>query len=203
MDYSKIVPQEQITKTVEALIANGMNALVVENGKEAKAKVLELIPKGSEIMDMTSETLRTIGVVDAISNSKDYNVLKPKMYSMDRKTQGREMNQMGAAHDYTIGSVHAITEKGSVFIASGTGSQLPAYAYSSDHVIWVVGAQKLVKDEEEAMKRIYSYVLPLESERARKAYGVPGSNVNKMLIINREGVPNRITVIIVKESLGF
>jgi len=46
-------------------------------------------------------------------------------------------------------------------------------------------------------------VLPLESERARKAYGVPGSFVSKLLIINKEIFPDRATVIIVKESLGF
>ena len=53
------------------------------------------------------------------------------------------------------------------------------------------------------MKRIYEYVLPKESERARKAYGVAGSNVSKLLIINRENKPNRITLIFVKEVLGY
>ena len=45
--------------------------------------------------------------------------------------------------------------------------------------------------------------LPLESERAHKAYGVPGSAVNKMLVVNREVTPGRITLIFVNEKLGF
>jgi hypothetical protein len=56
---------------------------------------------------------------------------------------------------------------------------------------------------DEAFKRIYDYVLPLESERAKKAYGVPGSNVSKLFILNKEVTPGRITVILVKEALGF
>lgn len=99
--------------------------------------------------------------------------------------------------------MHAVTEDGKIVIASNTGSQLGAYAYGSQHVIWVVGAQKIVPNIDQAIKRIYDYVLPLESERAHKAYGVEGSAVNKMLIVNAEGTPDRVTVIFIKESIGF
>lgn len=54
-----------------------------------------------------------------------------------------------------------------------------------------------------AFTRINEYILPLESERAKKAYGVERSNVSKLLIINKEVKPERIQVIIVKEDLGF
>lgn len=56
------------------------------------------------------------------------------------------------------------------------------------------------------MKRIYDYILPLETKRARKAYGLPDtfhSNVSKILIVTKEVTPNRITIIFVKEKLGF
>ena len=121
---------------------------------------------------------------------------------MDQKIQGAEMKKLGAAPEWAIGSVHAVTEDGKVVVASATGSQLPAYAYGSLHVLWIVGAQKIVKDMNEATKRVYEYVLPLESERAMKAYGM-GSNVNKELIFNKEVTPGRITMIIVKEKIGF
>ncbi len=114
------------------------------------------------------------------------------------------MQKLGAAPEYVIGSVHTVTEDGHVLIiASASGSQLPAYVYAAEHVIWVVGTQKIVKNIEEGMKRIYKYVLPLESARAHKAYGVPGSSVNKLLIVNKEPVPNRITIILVQQPLGF
>lgn len=54
-----------------------------------------------------------------------------------------------------------------------------------------------------ALKRINEYVLPLESERVKIAYGMDKSNVSKLLVINKEIAPDRITVILVKEKLGF
>lgn len=128
--------------------------------------------------------------------------MRKKFATMDAKTQGLEMKKLGAAPEWAIGSVHAVTEGGKVVVVSATGSQLPAYAYGSSHVIWVVGSQKIVKDLDEAAKRIYEYVLPKESERAMKAYGM-ASSVNKRLIIDKEATPDRITMIIVKEKLGF
>ena len=154
-------------------------------------------------MTMTSETLRETGIEELVNVSGEYQSLKNQLYSMDRATQSREMQTLGAAPEYAIGSVHAVTTHGELIIASNSGSQLPAYAYGADHVIWVVGSQKIVNDISEGMKRIEDYVLPLESERARKAYGVPGSNISKLLIIKREVNPTRATVIIVKELLGY
>jgi hypothetical protein len=113
------------------------------------------------------------------------------------------MQMMGAVPQIALGSVHAVTEEGQLVIASNTGSQLGAYAYGSEKVVWVVGTQKIVKNLDEAMKRIYEYVLPLESERVKKAYGMERSNVSKLLIINKEVKPGRAVVVLVKESLGF
>ncbi|MEK7064726.1 MAG: LUD domain-containing protein [Patescibacteria group bacterium] len=90
-----------------------------------------------------------------------------------------------------------------VVMASNSGSQLPAYAYGAGKVIWVVGVQKITANLDAALKRIYEYVLPLESERVKIAYGMDRSNVSKLLVINKEIVPQRITMILVKERLGF
>src|SRR3989344_6159517 len=189
MQYNIIPSDEIIQKAIASLKNNGIEAMVVENGEAAKAKALELIPAQSEVMNMTSVTLETIGIPKELNESGKYNSVRNQ--------------KLGAAPVYAIGSVHAVTQEGQVVIASNTGSQLPAYAYGAAKVIWVVGAQKIVKDLDAAFKRIYEYVLPLESERARKAYGVEGSNVSKLLIVNKEIAPNRITIIFVKEVLGF
>lgn len=121
---------------------------------------------------------------------------------MDRKTQGVQMNQLGGAPEWVIGSVHAVTEDGAVFVASNSGSQLGAYAYGAQKVIWVIGTQKIVKNRDEAFRRLSEYSLPLEDERAQKAYGVH-SGVSKILMVNKETQPGRITAILVKEKLGF
>ena len=204
MNWDTVANEESLNKTVEALNANGVTAIVVESGEDAKAKVLELIPEGVEVMTMTSKTLEAIGVDTVINESGKYDAVMPKLYSMNRQTDGIAMQKLGSAPEYAIGSVHAVTEDGKVVVASGTGSQLPAYAYGSAHVVWVVGAQKIVKNLDDAMTRIYEYVLPLESERANKAYNITtGSYVSKVLIFNKEITPSRITMILVKEKLGF
>jgi hypothetical protein len=65
-----------------------------------------------------------------------------------------------------------------------------------------VGAQKIVKDVNEGIQRIQEHVLPLEEEHMQSLYKV-GTAVSKLLIINKEIRPGRITMIIVKEQLGF
>lgn len=203
--WNELADQKSINKAVLALKANGMEAFVAQDGFGAKQKVYELIPKGSEVMVMTSETLRTLGLEKEINESGDFQAVKPKLNQMDA-SKAREKKRFGAAAEYSIGSVHAVTEDGKVIIASNTGSQMPGYAYGSDKVVWVVGAQKIVKDMDEGLKRIYEYVLPLETQRARKAYNLPdawSSNVSKLLVFNKEIQPDRIKIIIIKEVVGF
>lgn len=193
--FNQIASDDAINKTIEALKANGMDAMVVANKAEAKRKLFEIIPRGAEIMNNTSVTMDTIGATEEILNSGRYNPVRSKL---------KEQKALGTMAQWATGSVHALTQEGSLMIASNTGSQLGSEAYGSSHVVFVVGAQKIVKDQAEGLKRIYEYVLPRESERANKAYNITtGSFVSKMLIINREVKPGRIHVIIVKETLGF
>jgi hypothetical protein len=112
------------------------------------------------------------------------------------------MRKIGAAPEVKVGSVHAITDHGEALVGSGTGSQLGPYAYSAAKVIWVVGAQKLVTDVEEGLRRLREYSHPREDARMRALYGSP-SSLNKILIVNREPVPERTTVILVNEEVGY
>lgn len=202
--WNTLADRQSLEKAVEALQKNGFNPIVVETAEEAKEKALSLIPKGAEIMTMTSETLRALGLEQHINTSGEYDAVKPKLYAMDRATQGKEIRKMGTAPDFAIGSVHAVTEDGHALIASRTGSQIPGYAYGAGKVIWIVGTQKIVKDVDEGKKRIFDYVLSLESERANKAYNMTGgSKVTKLLTYFEEELPQRIILILVKESLGF
>lgn len=202
-EFGNLASEESIENAKKALAENGFTVFVAENGADAKEKVLSLIPQGASVMDMTSETLNAIGIPQEINESGKYVSLRNKLNSMDGETQVREKLELGAAPEWTVGSVHAVTEDGKIVVASNTGSQLPAYSYGSSHVIWVVGTQKIVEDLDDAMKRVYEYVLPLESVRVQKAYGMPNSFVSKLLIISREITPGRLTVVFVKEKLGF
>lgn len=200
--FNVLAGEQSIKNAAMALEENGIKVSIVENSEQAKMKILETIPEGSEIMTMTSVTLDSIGVSEELNENDKFRSVRKMLTSMSKETQGNEMQKMGSAPDWVIGSVHAVTEDGKIIIASATGSQLPAYVYGSSNVIWVVGAQKIVKDIQEGMRRVHEYAFPLENERALKAYGV-GSGVNKILIINKEVSVGRIHLIIVKEKLGF
>jgi hypothetical protein len=201
-EFSKLANDEQIQRTAKALEANNIHTLIAENSEEAKRLFFELLPEGSEIFLGASVTLETLGIKDEIDKSGRYDAIRPKMFAMNRETQGREIRKLGGAPDYAAGSVHAVTEDGHVLIASNTGSQLGPYASSAGKVIWVVGAQKIVRDLNEGLRRIQEYTYPLEEEHMQQLYGV-GTNINKVLILNAELRPNRITMIIVKEELGY
>ena len=200
--FSELASDTQIERVVHALEANGIHAIIAENGEEARRIFFELIPEGAEVFLGASVTLETLGIKDEIDTSGRYEALRPKMFAMDRATQGREIRKLGGAPDYAAGSVHAVTEDGQVLIASNTGSQLGPYASGAGHVIWVVGTQKIVKDLNEGFRRIYEYDLPLETEHMRQLYNA-ATSVNKVLVVNREIRPNRTTMILVKEEVGY
>src|SRR4029077_12556460 len=201
-EFGVLASDARLGAAAEALERNGFRALVVGTGQEARLKVRELLPDRAEVFNNTSRTLESIGVAEDIERSGRYQALRLRLYQMDREMQGREMRRLGAAPDYVVGSVHAVTEDGSLVIASASGSQLGPLASGAGHVILVIGGQKIVPDLTTGLRRIHQYCFPLEDRRARDAYGVP-SGVNNILIINRAIMPARISAVVVRQSIGF
>lgn len=200
MAYARLASAEQIERAAKALEANGIRVIIAANGAEATAKVFETIPAGAEVFTATSRTLDSLGIPAGVDQR--YNSVRVKLATLNPQTQMREMIKLGAVPEYIVGSVHAVTEDGTVVIASNTGSQLAGYAASAAHVVWVVGAQKIVPNLDEALRRVREYTYPLEDERTLQAYGM-NSSISKWLLVHREVMPGRTTMIIVKENLGF
>jgi L-lactate utilization protein LutC len=201
-EFTRLATDERIQTAVKALEANNIHTTVVENGEEAKKLVLQLIPPDAEVYANISKTLEKIGITEEIDKSGHYDAVRPKVLALDRKTQADEIRILRSRPAYIVGSVQAITEDGQILTASNGGSQVAPYAYGASKVILVVGAQKIVKDLNEGFRRIKEYSYPLEDARLRATLGVP-SAIGKILVIDREVVPGRITVILVKEELGF
>ena len=201
-EFARLATDEQIERTASALEANNIHTLIAEDGVEARRLFFELVPEGAEVFLGSSVTLEILGITEEIDKSGRFDALRPKMFAMNRETQGREIRKLTGAPDYAAGSVHAVTEDGRVLIASNTGSQLGPYASGAGKVIWIVGSQKIVKDLNEGFRRLEEHVLPLEEAHMQDLYRM-STNVSKILIVNREIRPNRITMIIVKEELGF
>ena len=201
-DFAELASDAEIECAAQALEAHGIHTLIAENGEEAEQMVFDLLPEGAEVLTASSQTLEQLDIPGALERSEQYDLVRTKLKRMDPKTQNREMVKLGATPEYVIGSVHAVTQDGRVLIASNTGSQLGPYSAGAEHVIWVVGAQKIVRDVEEGFRRIEEYAYPREDERLMRAKGVH-SGINKLLTVNKEIKPGRVTMIIVKEELGF
>ena len=201
-EFSELASDQDIESVAHALENAGVKAFVSDSGNGARKLVRSMLPEGAEVFNNTSQTLEAIGIADDIERSGRYQPLRPRLYQMDREMQGREMRTLAASPDYVVGSAHAVTQGGSLLIASASGSQLGPVVSGAGHVILVIGGQKIVTDIAAGLRRIYEYCFPLEDERARRAYGMP-SGVNNILIINKVVTPGRLTTILVKERLGF
>jgi LUD domain len=200
--WATTADDDRVKRTMAALEANGITALRAPDAAEAKRIVLDLIPEGSQVHHGASQSLDDTGITAEIETSGRYEALRPRIWSMDRQTQADDIRRLGAAPDVMLGSVHAVTENGSLVAASMGGSQLGPYVSGAGRVILLVGTQKIVSDLEEGLRRINEYSFPLEDARAQAAYGIH-SAVNKVVIINGEYVSGRITVVLIDEVLGF
>ena len=96
-------------------------------------------------MTNTSVTLDETGIADAINNGGPYESMRNTLLALDFATQLQEMKAIAGQPDYALGSVHAVTGDGTLVIASASGSQLASYAWGATNVILVIGAQKLVR----------------------------------------------------------
>jgi hypothetical protein len=200
--FARSPDEARVRRAATALEANGINVLRAADAAEAKRVVLDLIPDGSQVHHGASESLEVSGIAHEIETSGRYDPVRPRIWSMDRKTQADEIRRLTSSPEVMLGSVQAVPETGSLIGVAAGGGQLGPYVAGAGRVILVVGTQKIVPNLEEGLRRIEEYAFPLEDARAQAAYGVH-SGVNKVLIINREITPGRITVVLVDEVLGF
>jgi LUD domain len=200
--FTDPAPAERLERTATALTANGFTVEILDDVAAARARIKDLIPQGASVFTGASETLRLSGIDEDINQSGRYDAVKPRGLAMDRVTHADEIRRMLAGPDVAIGSVAAVTETGSLVIASASGSQLPGYAGGAARAIWIIGAQKVVPDLSTALRRVEDHALPLESARAQAVYGQP-SAINRLLVLNAEPYPGRGIVLLLREAIGF
>lgn len=200
--FAAPAPAQRLERAAAALAEHGFTVEILDDAAAARTRVKELIPEGASVFTGASETLRLSGIEEDINTSGRYDAIKPRGLAMDRATQLREIWRLMSTPDVVMGSVAAVTETGSLVVASASGSQLPGYAGAAAQAIWIVGAQKVVSDLPTALRRIEDHCLPLENDRAMKVYGKP-SALNRLLILNAEPHPGRATVLLLRETIGF
>ena len=200
--FTDPAPAQRLEQAAAALTAKNFAVEILDDAAAARTRVKDLIPEGASVFTGASETLRLSGIEEDINHSGRYDALRTRGTTMDRATQMDEIRRLLASPDVIVGSVAAVTETGSLVIASASGSQLTGYAGGAARAIWIIGAQKVVPDLATALRRVEDHCLPLESARAMRVYGQP-SAVNRLLILNAEPHPGRGIVLLLREAIGF
>ncbi len=197
---------------VKTFKTKNITVIPVENSKEACDKILKIIPEKASIGYGGSITLEQIGILDKIRQS-DY-----LLYDRTKVTKyTKESYQLGhsAQHaDYFLSSSNAITEDGKIVNKDRTGNRVSSLIYGPDQVIIVVGKNKIVKNLDEALNRIKNIAAPLNAKRMK--LNTPCVETGKCLdcpspericcntvIIERQFKPDRMTIILVNEDLGY
>ncbi len=199
--FTTLPDDQTLAATVVALEEHGSSVEIVDDLDAAREAVLARIPEGSSVMTNTSVTLEETGIAAVIDGGGSYESARNKMMAFGSATPTQEMKAIGGQPDFALGSVHAVTHDGRLFIASASGSQLASYAWGAANVIFVVGAQKLVPTAEAARERIIEHSLILEDARAIATSG-QHSFVGKILEILQE-LPDRIHVVLIRQAVGF
>jgi len=201
VDFAAPASETELEALAAKLRERNFEAVIVQDGAEARAEVLKRIPEGASIHSGKSKTLEDMGLFQELMENERYDFLRRRIFKMDRQTQRDEIRKVGAAPDVMLGSAHAVTEAGQIVITSASGSQIGPIASGAGKLILVIGSQKIVPDLDSAFRRIKEYVFPYEDARLREAIGV-GTKITRTLLLDQDFVPGRTTVILVREPIG-
>ncbi len=191
-----------LEKLAQRLRDRNFEVVVVDDGEQAKTEVLKRVPQGASIHSGKSKTLEDIGLFKELMEDERYDFIRRRTMKMDRRTQMGEINKMSATPDVMVNSAHAVTEAGQIVITSASGSQIGPIASGAGHLILVIGSQKVVPDLDAAFRRINDVAFPYEDARLREQLGV-GTKITRTLILERDFMPGRTTVILVREPVGI
>lgn len=205
MSYGTLATTEVVESTMAALRAKGIDASVVANSSDVLKKIKELIPKGASVMNGASVTLEQVGFIEYLKGGDHgwNNLHEAIVMEKDPVKQG-DLRKQALHSDYYLGSTHALAQTGELLIASNSGSQLPHIVFTSPNLVFVVSTKKIVPTLEDTYKRLSAHVIPLEDERALKAYGVHTA-ANKIVVFQGENsmMGRKVHVILVSEDLGY
>jgi L-lactate utilization protein LutB len=201
--WNKLPAPETVEKTVREIEKRGIKVIVAGNGAEALSVLKQIIPPGSEVMNGSSTTLIEIGYEDYIAGGQTgWNLVHTKITAENDAGKRAELRRKSVASEYFISGANAIAGTGEIVACDASGSRVGAWPFAAGHLILVVGTNKIVPTLGDALDRIHNYAFRLENARAGKAYGTP-SVIGKCVILAHERAVGRVTLVLVKEALGY
>jgi len=201
--WNTLPAPDVLERTVQEIGKRGIRVIVAENATEALAVIKKLIPPGSEVMNGSSTTLIEIGYEDYIAGGKSgWDLVHKHVTAENDAAKRAELRRKSVAADYFLSGANAIAATGEIVACDASGSRTGAWPFAAGHLILVVGVNKIVPTLNDALDRVRRYAYRLENVRAQKVYGTP-SVIGKCVILAHERNEGRITLVLVKESLGY
>lgn len=204
--------EERIKRTMDALTANRMKPYYVENGAAACNIVRELVKGDKLITSGGSMTLKECGVIDMLQ--KEFGEAYLDRSAGKNADEVGEIMRKAFVSDTFLASTNALTENGELYNVDGNGNRVSAMIFGPKQVIIVAGANKIVKDLEEAKKRVEQTAAPMNTVRLEK--NTPCAKTGKCghchsedriccsyVTLAQQRVSDRIKIIIVGENLGY
>ena len=195
---------------IKALESRNMEAYYAENKEEALAKALELMPEGSSVAWGGSMSIKEIGLTQAVHDGNYVVYDRDQATTPEEKT---EITKKAFFSDYFLASTNAISEDGILVNIDGISNRVAAIAFGPKNVIMIVGMNKVVRSEEDAMARAKHIAAPINAQRFGKTPCTvtgkcsecksPGCICCQTMITRFSLAPKRIKVILVNEELGF
>ncbi|MGM9700746.1 MAG: lactate utilization protein [Prevotella sp.] len=174
-------------------------------------KIAQLIPEGSSVAWGGSMSIRDTGITKMLKEG-NYEV-----YDREDVTTAEDKRRMYLkAFDcqYYLASVNAMSEDGQMVNIDGNGNRVAAITWGPEHVILVVGLNKVCQDLDAAIKRARSTAAPVNMARFQlptpcQTDGTchncmsPDSICNYISIQRMSHPAHRHIVVLVGESLGY
>src|ERR1022692_1006512 len=124
--FADPAPAQRLERAAAALTAHGFTVEILADAAAARTRINDLIPEGASVFTGASETLRLSGIDEDINTSGRYQAIKPRVLAMDRVTAADDIRRLLASPDVIMGSVAALTETGSLVVASASEANYPA-----------------------------------------------------------------------------
>jgi L-lactate utilization protein LutB len=201
--WNRIPSPDIVEKTVREIEKRGIKVILSPTAEEALSVLKKIIPPGAEVMNGSSTTLIEIGFEEYVSGAQSgWKLVHTTITAENDDRKRAELRRKSVAADYFLSGANAIASTGEILGCDASGSRVGAWPFAAGHLILVVGINKIVPTLEDGLNRIRNYAYRLENVRAMKAYGTP-SVIGKCVILAHEKNEGRVTLILVKESLGY
>ena len=153
----------QAQRTVQALKKNNFEAQYFPKAGEALEVLWRLLPEGATVGVGGSMTLNQIGFYEAVQK-RPVKLLNPFAKGLSPE-EGDKIRRAIFSADVFVCSSNAVTEDGKLYNIDATGNRVAPMIFGPKRVVLLCGVNKIVKDIDEAHKRVKEWVAPMNVKR--------------------------------------